>query len=1232
MFIDPKTYYREKDESDKIINTNSKNKFTKIPKKLWEYFVSKYDGGPEFKTFRDGNNLEQENINYIKFSFTILPRKEQFNLSSNLHNIKEYTTYINKKKTIKELYERVIRIIVDNNLIEETNNLFTDSTQQTSQNKESTTYTTEDFRLYKCQNSFNDTISSFIRESENIFNSTTLLSPIELFNIINLECIYSLPIESYIQNDNTNNEKQYLFIIEQKPFIFDSSQNIKYNLCEFCRKQKLLPYQCECKTVWYCSNECLLKDKQYHINCPILLEKELQKALNLEQNELSKKGAVGLENLGGTCFMNSALQCLSNCPELTNYFLSKIFLNHINKENPLGSKGILARNYGALIKHLWYNNADIHSPKQFKNAIGTLRKQYAGNQTHDTHEFLNYILDGLHEDLNKVKRKPIIQSKDLINNDIIDSKNQWIDFLRRNQSVISELFYGQFKSTIVCPNQKCGSVNIVYEPFISLSLPLGSKIEPFTITCFYIYYNMKIKPIEIKLYFYKQTNVAHLRHKIASILNIHPMSFVVLTTADGIKKFQSFLKLDDAVVKGLKKCFLFETNPELFYSEENNKLLSSDDIELKKNHNINIELENKDVYYTRYKEVNSSIDKYEKPFKEEDNIIDYGIDLNTYVKIVLCCSNLSGVLYGLPRSVYVKKAFTGKDLYKFIFEYYIYQIRKVLTNEEYKSKSDEDLFNTLFESLINFVDSESNDIPSSQIPFTISITDSQTSSQLYILYNEVYTVDILVTKYKKGNVLELNLKWHNLYKDIFNWLVKDLNTMFKNINKNDCMGILNIHSCFSTFVAEEILEAGNTWFCPKCKEEQLAKKKIDIYKPPKVLVIHLKRFNNRDKVELKVDFPIKQTLNISEYVIDNKEKVNCEYELFGICNHIGSLTGGHYTAYAKNNGEWYYYDDPIVCKEDNIENINLSDAYVLFYKQKGNESINWNEVYNKEFVEYEGMYEKETKEENKEKLNINEMNGTEQKEEETKQELEKEMNLKANETEQKENEVEHQQKEKETEQKEIEKEAEQKLKKEEETKQEQENEKETEQPQQKENETEQKEKETEQKEKETELQQEKQKEIEQKEKETEHPQQKENETEQKEKEIEQKEKETDQQKKEKEEKQEQENEKEKKMEQQKETEIEPKEKENEKEQQQQNEKEIETEQLKENEKETEPEQKVAETEQDKEKEIEKEKETDQKVTETEQHKEIENVKETETEQQQTKENETNQQPNEEKQS
>jgi ubiquitin carboxyl-terminal hydrolase 4/11/15 len=67
----------------------------------------------------------------------------------------------------------------------------------------------------------------------------------------------------------------------------------------------------------------------------------------------SALGKVGLTNLGNTCFMNSCLQCLSNTTLLTQYFINRYYEKEINLDNPLGSKGKLAKNYAKFIKAMW---------------------------------------------------------------------------------------------------------------------------------------------------------------------------------------------------------------------------------------------------------------------------------------------------------------------------------------------------------------------------------------------------------------------------------------------------------------------------------------------------------------------------------------------------------------------------------------------------------------------------------------------------------------------------------------------------------------------------------------------------------------------------------------------------------------------------------------------------------------------------------------------------------------
>lgn len=85
---------------------------------------------------------------------------------------------------------------------------------------------------------------------------------------------------------------------------------------------------------------------------------------------------------------------------------------------------------------------------------------------------------------------------------------------------------------------------------------------------------------------------------------------------------------------------------------------------------------------------------------------------------------------------------------------------------------------------------------------------------------------------------------------------------YKNNDYNDNRQY-SLDQCFTEFEKPEKLQEGNEWYCPKCKEHKLAVKHMEIYKTPKTLIIHLKRFKqksdrwfaSKSKMGCLIDFP-----------------------------------------------------------------------------------------------------------------------------------------------------------------------------------------------------------------------------------------------------------------------------------------------------------------------------------------------------------------------------------------
>ena len=148
---------------------------------------------------------------------------------------------------------------------------------------------------------------------------------------------------------------------------------------------------------------------------------------------------------------------------------------------------------------------------------------------------------------------------------------------------------------------------------------------------------------------------------------------------------------------------------------------------------------------------------------------------------------------------------------------------------------------------------------------------------------------------------------------------------------------ISIYDCFDLYCNNDLLSGENAWFNEKTGEKQEVAKRIRFFNFPDILVITFKRFtqDGTHKLQNHIDFPL-TNLDMSKYVHGYNAQ-SYLYDLYGVCNHMGGVSGGHYTSFVKHydimNGIWLHHNDTYIdiVKEDQVVS---PTAYCLFFRKR----------------------------------------------------------------------------------------------------------------------------------------------------------------------------------------------------------------------------------------------------------------------------------------------------------
>jgi ubiquitin carboxyl-terminal hydrolase 4/11/15 len=626
-------------------------------------------------------------------------------------------------------------------------------------------------------------------------------------------------------------------------------------------------------------------------------------------------GVCGGHNLGNTCFMNSSIACLSNCSELTAYFLTEKFKQNINKKNKQGLQGKLAYAWYDLLKQYWTTKTRTGDPSAVKSTVAKKVKKFAGYGQQDSNEFMTEFLSILNEDLNKSDKKEYkeLKEKGKDETELECAKRFWDLHLKRNDSIITDLFCGLLKSNVVC--SQCGFNNITFDPFSTLTLAIPSKsyirerlgthmdIQIFYIPkyCFgrscsiaiHVPKDIKYKDIgeeinKIDNFGYKLDKLIYIKVSDSKMKNIMDLEEEKGNKGDYIFIFDDLRKNANTKIIPL---YMFKSEaisafPRILFLDENTTFA---------------ELKKQIYYYAR----NFITNPYAKNEEQKGSLDDklQQMKNNNEMKIEEREKYINESIELIDKE-YNKIFVEDKDKEELNEYFNDFPFKITLT------KTFEDTNHiTLFEGKNNLESLKE-----------LNITTDEDSIKS-LLENKDYCINLILKPKSNYSIPKINLNSCVTHQG------KDLRAEVKGITLDNLLDY---------FCSDEHLEKGNEWKCGNCHKKVNITKKFSIFYVPKLLIICLKRFAKSgygySKDGTHIDFPI-ENLDIGKYIC-GPDKDHSKYDLFAVSQHYGGCGGGHYTAVCKNiDGNWYGYNDSSVSSTSASSAI-TSAAYVLFYRRK----------------------------------------------------------------------------------------------------------------------------------------------------------------------------------------------------------------------------------------------------------------------------------------------------------